>query len=73
MRTLRRLARLVPQLAGDAYEASAQLELRMLDRASGMETVRLRPLSWEVEHPLAQPLVPLNRDELLVARVLRDL
>jgi len=27
VRTLCRLARLVPQLAGDAYEASTQLEL----------------------------------------------
>jgi hypothetical protein len=73
VRTLRRLARLVPQLAGYAYEASARLELRMLERSSDAKAVPLRPLSPELEHLLAQPLVPRNPDERLVARVLRDL
>ena len=73
VRTLRRLATLVPQLAGDAYEASARLELRMRERSSDVKAVPLRPLSPELEHLLAQPLAPRNRDELLVARVLRDL
>ena len=73
VRTLRRLARLVPTLAGDAYEASARLELRMRDRSSNTEEVILRPLSPELERLLAQPLIAQDRDELLVARVLRDL
>ena len=70
---VRTLRRLVPQLVPDAYEASAGLELRMLERPLGERPVPLRPLSPELEYVLAQPLVSQSRDELVVARVLRDL
>ncbi|HVM58603.1 MAG TPA: hypothetical protein VMT74_14170 [Gaiellaceae bacterium] len=74
VRTLRRLARLVPPLSLSAGLCARRLELRAVElEHREEELVELRPLSPELERLLAQPLPSRHDDESVVARVLRDL
>ena len=74
VRTLHRIARLDPRLAQRAHRCIQVIGLRAAARERRQEEyVELRPLSPELERLLEQPFVSWHDDELLVARVLRDL
>jgi hypothetical protein len=72
LRALRRIARVVPTLDHDAYEAAAHLAQVARPASSEPEPPR-HDLSPELERLLQQPLASTHHDHALVSRVLRDL
>jgi hypothetical protein len=72
LRALRRIARVVPTLDHDAYEAAAHLAQIARPASSEPEPPR-HDLSPELERLLQQPLASTHHDHALVSRVLRDL